>query len=182
MLVRPGSNPVSTTAGNFQKARPPSSVSGEVSRDYPRWAAELRSSESGDPERSVRAGREHPKRSETRPEAEIGGRPRNKDSGSSVSRLRALASVAPAQGEGPRPLGRRRIGERIGALAACLVALERRSVSRYAAGQKRQAPVFRFCLFPFVPLPALRASPPLWAPFPMTPSARPATDGAPSSV
>jgi hypothetical protein len=48
-----------TTAGNFQKARPPSSVSGEVSRDYPGWAAELCSSESGDPERSVRGVREH---------------------------------------------------------------------------------------------------------------------------
>jgi hypothetical protein len=72
-----------TTAGNFQKARPPSSVSGEVSRGGPRWAGELRSSESGDPERSVRGVREQPKRSETQPEAEIGGRPHGKDSGSS---------------------------------------------------------------------------------------------------
>jgi hypothetical protein len=39
--------------------RPPRSVASEASRDDPRWAAELRSSESGDRERSVRGVREH---------------------------------------------------------------------------------------------------------------------------
>ncbi len=64
-------NPLSTspTAESSQTARPSSSVSGEVSREA---------------ERSVRGGREHRKRSETKPEAEIGGRPLRHVSGSST--------------------------------------------------------------------------------------------------
>ncbi len=121
----------SPTAEDSQTTRPSSSVSGEVSRAPERTGFSLQDGVHGGlglqpeaaartqcasaPEQSVSGVREHRRRSETKPEAEIGGRPLRRVTGSSARsnflRLAAAclpllaAPLASAQEPPPAPAG-----------------------------------------------------------------------------